>query len=261
MVLGRIVLELYPQKTLAVNETVLNLVKERKHAELSPHDIPLNDVKTYKMLTDGHILRVFPIESPLSANACRRIQPSRIQHIAALIAFQNVAFYNQEFVECIALYAARKHGEAPVTYGHHILEPILGETYGIMVYREQYVQAVELLAGYSCGHADLLRRANLRDDPSVIAKHLPVFVEGCARQNNIPANMAAQLFDGLNRGAKHLVSKTYSVSSSLLAYQTAYLKAHYPSDFYSVLLEHYCNDPSYVLRIRNEMTLHSEQTT
>jgi len=246
---GCLVVDLHPQNNLAVNQAAIKLIRETKGADISLNNLPSDDPETYRMLTHGQILGVFPVDSLLAADACRAIKPSRMADIAALVAFHHV-----DLDDLISLYAARKHGTSPVTYKHPLLEPVLREAYGIMLYREQYVQAVELLAGYTRGRADLMRRTNLRGDPSSVAPHLPVFVEGCANQNNIPADEAGHLFDGMNQVAKHLFSKSYAVSSSLLSYQTAYLKAHYPSEFYSALLEHHCDDPAYLLRIWEEMT-------
>jgi DNA polymerase-3 subunit alpha len=248
LTLWRIVFDIHPQKNLAVNEAVLKLIGEEQGAHICLTDLPLDNSKTYKMFTQGQIHGVFEVSSPRTADACKGIKPSGIQDIAALVAFDVT-----DLEDHIALYAARKHGESPVRYEHPLLEPILQETYGIMAYREQYVQAVESLAGYSRGSADLLRRANLRDDPLLMAKHLFTFVEGCANKNNIPANVANQLFDSLNKASRTCFPKSRALSHALLAYRTAYLKAHYPSEFYSALIEHHLDDPEYVVMIRNEM--------
>jgi len=254
--LGCLVLDLHPHKILAVNQSVLTLVREVKGVDISLNHLSLGDRNTYKMLGQGHILGVLPVDSSLAANTCRRIKPSRIQDIAALVAFS--ALGSEDY---IALYAARKRQESPISYEHHLLEPILRETYGIMVYREQYVQALELLAGYTRGRADLLRRAIPKKHPLLLmANYLPAFVKDCARSSNIPEHAAIHLFNYLNIGAGHCFPKSYAVSSSLLAYQTAYLKAHYPLEFYSALLEHHCDAPEYVFRIKEEMASFSWRT-
>jgi DNA polymerase-3 subunit alpha len=246
--LWRLVLDLHPQKNLAVNQTVLKLIREAKCVDLNLNDLSIDDPETYEMLSRGQICGVFQVDSLQAANACRRIKPSRIQDIAALVAFNELGLEDS-----IALYAARKLGEVPVTYKHELLEPILRDTYGMIVYREQYVQAIELLAGYTRARADLFRRDNRKDDPLLMNLHRHSFVNGCSTKSNIPKNMAKLIIDDFNKASSHCFPKSYAVSVSIVAYQTAYLKAHYPFEFYSGLLEHHCDDPAYVLRIRDEM--------
>ena len=246
---GFFVFDLHPQKSPAVIQAVLKSIREAKSMDISLNDVPLDDPATYKILTRGDILGVFEIGSPQLADRCIRIRPSELADIAALVGLDFA-----ESDERVALYAHRKDGESPVFYEHALLEPILRETYGMILYREQYVQAVECLAGYTRGRADLLRRVNLRDDPALMAKHLPAFVENCAKRNNIPEHAANQLFDGLNKTAKTLFPKSHAISRALLAYRAAYLKAHYSPEFYSALIEHHHEDPGYVAKIRNEVS-------
>ena len=248
--LWRFVLDLHPQKSLAVIQAVLMLIKESTGVDVSLKDLPLDDPATYNMLTRGEVLGVFENGSPRLADTCKRIRPSALEDIAALVALDF-----KESDDHVGRYAARNRNQSPVFYEHPLLEPILRETHGLMLYREQYVQAVEFLAGYTRGGADLLRRANLRNDPGLMARNLPNFVEGCSKTNRIPEHLAKQLFDSLNKASKTCFPKSHAVSAALLAYRTAYLKAHYSREFYSALIEHHRDDPEYGIITRNEMSM------
>jgi DNA polymerase III alpha subunit len=243
---GRIVLDIHPRKNLAVNQTSLRLIRE-KGMNIALDDRPFDDPETYKLLGDGFILGLFQAVFPLAPDVFRCIKPSNIQDIAAVVALSAIG--SEEY---IALYAARKNKEVPTTYEHQFLESILQETYGIMLYQEQYVQAVEFLTGYTRGSADLLRRANLRGDPLLMATHLPRFIEGCAKTNSIPADIAIQLFNCLNK-AKRYFPKDYAIASSILAYRSAHLKAYHSPEFYSALTEHNVDDPEFILKIQSEI--------
>ena len=124
----------------------------------------------------------------------------------------------------------------PIEYDHPLLEPILKETYGIMIYQEQVMQAAQVLAGYTLGGADVLRRAMGKKKPEEMAKQRAIFIEGCAKTNNIKADKANQLFDVLDKFAGYGFNKAHSACYGVLAYQTAYLKARYPVQFMAALL-------------------------
>lgn len=260
-ILGCLVIDLCPNTTLAVNESVLKSIRTTRGEDIILNALPLDDPKTYHMISNGLIRGVFPIESPQASNACRLIKPSRIQDITALVAIYaaHSSFGKQELKECVAGYAVRNKREVPVSYEHPLLEPILQETYGIMMYQEQYIQAVELLAGFTRGRADMLRRACLRADTEKSREYRRDFVEGCATKSNIPANAANELLKCFNEASRKCFRKSYAVSYGLLAYQAAFFKAHYTTEFYSALLEHHGDTPNFAINIQAEMTFYNKQ--
>ena len=216
---------------------------------LTPAKILLNDRATFDLLSRGQNMGVFQMESPGMSDACRGVSPRRIDDIIAM-----VALYRPGLMEFIPLYADRKSGRVPVKYGHPLLEPILQETYGIMVYQEQIMQAAHVLAGYTLGSADLLRRAMGRKNSEEMAKHRAIFAKSAAKTNSLKEAQANQLFDVLAEFAGNSFNKAHAACYGLLAYQTAYLKARYPRPFMSALLSSAAGDPRKIALIVQEAT-------
>jgi DNA polymerase-3 subunit alpha len=162
---------------------------------------------------------------------CRKFQISSVEHITALIAL-----YRPGPMELIPEFIKRRHGEVKIEYEHPLLEPICRETYGIMVYQEQVMQAAQVLAGYTLGGADLLRRAMGKKKAEEMAKHRDIFVKGCARVNHIPTAKANQIFDLLEKFAGYGFNKSHAAAYAIVAYQTAYLKANYPVEFLCAMM-------------------------
>jgi DNA polymerase-3 subunit alpha len=168
---------------------------------------------------------------------CRKFQISSIEHITALIAL-----YRPGPMELIPEFIKRRHGEVKIEYEHPLLEPICRETYGIMVYQEQVMQATQVLAGYTLGGADLLRRAMGKKKVEEMAKQRDTFVKGCAKVNNIPAAKANQIFDLLEKFAGYGFNKSHAAAYAIVAYQTAYLKANYPVEFLCAMMTNDMSD-------------------
>ena len=139
-------------------------------------------------------------------------------------------------MELIPEFIRRRHGEVKIEYEHPLLEPICRETYGIMIYQEQVMQAAQVLAGYTLGGADLLRRAMGKKKAEEMAKQREIFVKGCAQVNNIPAAKANQIFDLLEKFAGYGFNKSHAAAYAIVAYQTAYLKANYPVEFFCAMM-------------------------
>src|SRR6058998_313066 len=139
-------------------------------------------------------------------------------------------------MELIPEFIRRRHGEMKIEYEHPLLEPICRETYGIMVYQEQVMQAAQVLAGYTLGGADLLRRAMGKKKPEEMAKQREIFVKGCAKVNQIPAPKANAIFDLLEKFAGYGFNKSHAAAYAIVAYQTAYLKANYPVEFMCAMM-------------------------
>ena len=185
--------------------------------------LPLDDAKTYDLLNKAETLGVFQLESGGMRDLCRKFQISSVEHITAL-----VALYRPGPMELIPEFIKRRHGEVKIEYEHPLLEPIARETYGILIYQEQVMQAAQVLAGYTLGGADLLRRAMGKKKVEEMQKQRETFVKGCAAKNKIPAAKANQIFDLLEKFAGYGFNKSHAAAYAIVAYQTAYLKANYP---------------------------------
>jgi DNA polymerase-3 subunit alpha len=229
--LGLLKMDFLGLKTLTVIQDALDLIEKTTGKKMVPADIPLDDEATYDLISRAQNTGVFQVESPGMQKACLSVRPRVIEDIIAL-----VALYRPGPMEFIPLYADRKSGRVAVEYDHPLLEPILKETYGIMVYQEQVMQAAQILAGYTLGGADLLRRAMGKKKAEEMAKQRAIFVAGAKKTNNIAEGKANQLFDVLDKFAGYGFNKAHAACYGVLAYHTAYLKARFPVQFMAALL-------------------------
>lgn len=188
--------------------------------------IPLDDAATYELFQQGRTEAVFQFESRGMQGMLRDAKPTRLEDLIALNAL-----YRPGPMDLIPSFVARKHGREPVEYPHPLVEPVLAETYGIMVYQEQVMQTAQVLGGYSLGGADLLRRAMGKKKPEEMAKHREIFREGAAR-NGISQDKADEVFDLMEKFAGYGFNKSHAAAYSLLAYHTAWLKVHYTAEFF-----------------------------
>jgi len=211
-------------KTLTVLQTAVELLKQRG-VTLDLSSIPLDDPKTYALLSRAEAVGVFQLESQGMRRALLDMKPDRFEDIIAL-----VALYRPGPMANIPTYCARKHGQEKPEYLHPKLEPILRETFGVIVYQEQVMQAAQILAGYSLGQADLLRRAMGKKIRSEMAAQRAGFVKG-AVERGIEKSTADAIFDLLERFAEYGFNKSHAAAYALVAYQTAYLKANHTVEF------------------------------
>jgi DNA polymerase-3 subunit alpha len=211
-------------KTLTVLQTAVKLLKQRG-IELDLTAIPLDDKKTYDLLARAEAVGIFQLESQGMRRALLDMKPDRFEDIIAL-----VALYRPGPMANIPTYCARKHGEEEPDYIHPKLELILKETYGVIVYQEQVMQAAQILAGYTLGQADLLRRAMGKKIRSEMQAQRKDFVKG-ATERGIERAHADAIFDLLERFAEYGFNKSHAAAYALVAYQTAYMKANYPVEF------------------------------
>ncbi len=226
--LGLLKMDFLGLKTLTVIRNTCEMVKEIKGMDIDVDNLPLNDQKTYDLLNKGNTTCVFQLESGGMRDLCRKFQIGSVEHITAL-----VALYRPGPMDLIPDFIKRRHGEVKVEYPHPLLEPISKETYGVLIYQEQVMQATQVLAGYTLGGADLLRRAMGKKKLEEMAKQRKTFVEGCARVNNIAAPKANEIFDLLEKFAGYGFNKSHAAAYAVVSYQTAYLKANYPVEFFS----------------------------
>ena len=184
--------------------------------------------KVYELLQRGETVGVFQLESEGMRRTLSAVKPTNFGDIIAL-----VALYRPGPMDNIPLFGARKNGREAIAYPHPLLEGILAETYGIFVYQEQVMQAAQILAGYSLGGADLLRRAMGKKVQAEMDAQRDTFVKGCGEHNDINAKAANELFDLIDKFAGYGFNKSHAAAYALLSYQTAWLKAHYPHEFFA----------------------------
>jgi DNA polymerase-3 subunit alpha len=214
-------------KTLSVLKKALQLLAKRDIV-VDLDALTWDDPEVYKLLQRGETVGVFQLESEGMRRTLSAVRPSNFGDIIAL-----VSLYRPGPMDNIPSFGRRKQGAEPIVYPHHLLEPILAETYGIFVYQEQVMQAAQVLAGYSLGQADLLRRAMGKKIKAEMDAQRAGFVEGCATVNGIKKAEANALFDLIDKFAGYGFNKSHAAAYALLAYQTAWLKAHHPHEFYA----------------------------
>ena len=229
--LGLLKMDFLGLKTLTVIRNTCEMVKRTQGIEVPIDSLPLDDKKTYDLLNRAETLGVFQLESGGMRDLCKKFQISSVEHITAL-----VALYRPGPMDLIPDFIKRRHGEIKVEYEHPLLEQISKETYGILIYQEQVMQATQLLAGYTLGGADLLRRAMGKKKVEEMQKQRETFVKGCHEKNNIPKTKANQIFDLLEKFAGYGFNKSHAAAYAIVAYQTAYLKANYPVEYYCAMM-------------------------
>ncbi|HEV7369092.1 DNA polymerase III subunit alpha [Arenibaculum sp.] len=211
-------------KTLTVLQRAVELIQERG-VPIDLSTLPLDDAKTYELLSRGEATGVFQLESSGMRDVLRKLKPTAFEDIIAL-----VSLYRPGPMDNIPTYIKVKNGELAPDYMHPLLEPILKETFGIMIYQEQVMQTAQVLAGYSLGGADLLRRAMGKKIKAEMEQQRAAFVEGAVR-NGVDADQAAYIFDQVDKFAGYGFNKSHAAAYALVAYQTAYLKANFPVEF------------------------------
>ncbi len=214
-------------KTLSVLRKAVDLLGERG-ISIDLGALPLDDPAVYSLMQTGNTVGVFQLESEGMRRTLKAVKPTNFGDIIAL-----VSLYRPGPMDNIPLFGQRKAGAVPIEYPHPKLEGILAETYGIFVYQEQVMQAAQVLAGYSLGDADLLRRAMGKKNQAEMDDQRQRFIEGCREVSGIEARHANDLFDLIDKFAGYGFNKSHAAAYALLAYQTGWLKAHYPEEFYA----------------------------
>jgi DNA polymerase-3 subunit alpha len=223
-----------PSVSSAAAEDASRLPPPASPAKLE--DLPLDDPQAYKIFSSANTTAVFQFESRGMRDLLKRARPDRFEDIIAL-----VALFRPGPMELIPEYIERKHGRSRVDYLDPRLETILGPTYGIMVYQEQVMQIAQVIGGYTLGGADLLRRAMGKKKPEEMATHRDIFVAG-AERNGLARGKANQLFDLMEKFAGYGFNKSHAAAYALVAYQTAYMKAHHPAAFLAANLSAVMDD-------------------
>ncbi len=229
--LGLLKMDFLGLKTLTVIADAVDNIRRAGNPSFDIEKIPIDDAKTFALLNTGRTTGVFQLESSGLQNLCRQLQISSIDDIIALIAL-----FRPGPMEWIPDYVRGKKDPSTVRFPHKLLEDICSETYGVMVYQEQVMEAAKVVAGYSLGGADMLRRAMGKKDPVAMAAERGKFVEGARKLHGIDEKTSDAIFDILNKFAGYGFNKSHSAAYALLSYQTAFLKANHPVDFMAAML-------------------------
>ncbi|MCD6407748.1 DNA polymerase III subunit alpha, partial [bacterium] len=228
--IGLLKVDILGLKTLSVIEDTINLVKERKGIEIK--DFPLEDEKTYQLLSRGESEGVFQLESKGMQRLLKEIQPQRFEDIIAVLALYRPGPMKSGMLR---QYIERKKDPSKIKYDHPLLEPILKSTYGVILYQEQVIQIANELANFSLGEADALRKAMGKKIPAEMEKNREKFING-AKANGVSEKIAEKIFNQISEFAGYGFNKSHSTGYALISYQTAYLKANYPLEFMTALL-------------------------
>jgi len=241
-------------RTLTIIERATQLINLQRGADgLAPLDVttvPMDDVETYVLLKSARTTAVFQLESRGMKDLIRRLQPDCFEDIVALVALFRPGPLQSGMVDD---FINRKHGriDGPVDYLHPRLESILRPTYGVILYQEQVMQIAQVLAGYTLGGADLLRRAMGKKMPEEMAKQRSVFISGC-EERGVLQGQAAHIFDLMEKFAGYGFNKSHSAAYALLSFQTAYLKAHYPAAYMAAVLSADMDHTDKVVTLKDE---------
>ena len=219
-------------RNLTMITKTVKMVKKYRGIELDINHIPLDDKPTYDMLTKGETVGVFQLESQGMINLVKRLKPDVFEDLGALVALFRPGPLGSGMVDD---FVARKHGLQKITYAHPLLEPVLKDTYGTIVYQEQIMQVFQVLADYSLGQADQVRRMMGKKDLKTMEEQRGKFIEASAK-HDMKKEDAEKLFDQILAFASYCFNRSHSAAYAFVAYQTAYLKCHYPVEYLSALL-------------------------
>jgi DNA polymerase III subunit alpha len=237
-------------KTLTVLKNASALIAEGGE-EVILEQIPFDDHKTYQLLARGDAMGVFQLESSGMRDVLRRLRPDRLEDIIAL-----VALYRPGPMDNIPLYIAVKEGKEAPDYLHPKLAPILSETFGVMIYQEQVMQTAQILSNYSLGAADLLRRAMGKKDAAEMARQRATFIDG-AVANGVDAPQASLIFEKVDKFAGYGFNKSHAAAYAVISYQTAYLKANYPVEFFAATMTYEMHNTEKLASLRQELVRQS----
>jgi DNA polymerase-3 subunit alpha len=244
--IGLLKMDFLGLRNLTVIQKTEKLIRERYNTDFHVKDAPLDDPETFKLFGDGLTVGVFQFESSGMQEYLKKLQPSRIEDLIAMNAL-----YRPGPMSMIDDFIDRKFGRKEIEYLHPSLEPILKETYGIIVYQEQVMRIASDLGGFSLAQADLMRRAMGKKKREEMLSQKKHFVEGC-KNNGIDEKIANDIADLIERFAEYGFNKSHSAAYAVIAYQTAYLKAHYPAEFMSANLTSEVNNSDRVVILMDE---------
>ena len=233
--------------TLSIIQDSIKLIKEN-HSNFDLKHIPMDDKKTFQQLSKGEAIGIFQLESNGMGSVLRQLQPDKFEEIIAV-----VALFRPGPMDHIPSFCNRKHGKEKIEYLHPLLEKVLKETYGIIVYQEQVMQIAQVLSKYTLGEADLLRRAMGKKIQKEMDAQKNRFIEG-AKSNKISINEASKIFDLVNKFAGYGFNKSHAAGYALLAYQTAYLKTNFPYEFMTATFNYSIDRTDRIILLNKELS-------
>lgn len=242
--LGLLKMDLLGLRNLTVIHDALEMIRENRGIDLDINKIPSEDEETCKMLCDGDTIGVFQSESSGFTSLLMQLHPERFEDLIPMVALYRPGPLGSGMAED---FIKRKHGKIPVEYPHPSLEPILKETYGVILYQEQVMQIASVMGGFSLGQADMLRRAMGHKEPEILQQNRETFIDG-AVANGVDDRTANYVFDLMVHFAGYGFNKSHSVCYGWIAWQTAYLKAHYRPEFMAAMMTCYNGDRDKVSR-------------
>ena len=233
---------------LTIIDETLKLIKKNHNIDIDLTEIPFDDQETFELLGKGLTCGVFQVESAAMVDTLVKLQPTNLEEVIAVLALNRPG--PMQFIDS---FIKRKKGEEEIIYDHPLLEPILKETYGIIVYQEQIMKIAQVISGYSLGEADLLRRAIGKKIKAELLSQKENFVKG-AGNKKIKTSDATKLFSLIEKFAEYGFNKSHAAAYAFITYYTAYLKAHYPREFYCELLNNSINNTDKIFVILNEIS-------
>jgi DNA polymerase-3 subunit alpha len=234
---GMLKMDFLGLKTLSIIKDALEIIKKSKSIEIDIDKISFNDEKTFELYQRGDTIGTFQFESAGMRKYLQELKPTDIEDLIAMNAL-----FRPGPMDFIPNFINRKHGRERVEYPHELLEPILKNTYGIMVYQEQIMQTAQIIAGFSLGKADILRRAMGKKKMDVMRGMQEEFIDGAKKLHNIGVRQATEIFSIMEKFAAYGFNRSHSAAYSVVAYQTTYLKAHHPSEYMASVLSHNQNN-------------------
>ncbi len=245
--IGLLKMDFLGLRTLTVIDDTVKMLRERG-VEINMKGLPLDDPKTFALLSRGETVGVFQFESSGMRDYLRKLKPEMLEDMTAMNALYRPGPLGSAMID---EFIHRKHGRREISYEHPQLEPILKETYGVIVYQEQVMRIASELAGFSLGKADLLRRAMGKKSADIMTEQREEFIEG-ARARGVSASVARTIFDKISHFAGYGFNKSHAAGYALIAYQTAYLKAHYPLEFMASTLSSEMDNSDRIVTLINE---------
>jgi DNA polymerase-3 subunit alpha len=228
---GMLKMDFLGLKTLTIIKDAINLIEKNHGVKIDPDEIPIDDTKAYELYQRADTVGTFQFESDGMRKYLKELKPTNIEDLIAMNAL-----YRPGPMDFIPSYIDRKNGKEIVEYPHELLRPILEPTFGIMVYQEQIMQAAQIMGGYSLGGADILRRAMGKKKADEMAKQKSIFVEGAKNTHGIDKKKAEEVFEVMEKFAEYGFNRSHSAAYSVVAFQTGYLKAHYPAEYMAAVM-------------------------
>ena len=230
---GLLKMDLLGLKTLSIIRDACHLIKKVHSKKIDIANIPLTDEKTFELYQQGSTKGIFQFESEGMMGSLKELRPTQLEHLIAMNAL-----YRPGPMKNIPSYIARMHGKEEVDTMHPALQEVLSPTYGIPVYQEQIMQMAQIMAGYTLGQADLLRRAMGKKKKEEMQKQEKIFIQGAKKHHDLGEKESKAIFDTMSHFAEYGFNRSHSAAYTLLSYQTAYLKAHYPAAYMASVLIH-----------------------